>query len=64
MLSLESTPSITFSRRRRELCEKLFECYVNVSIAKELSVWLQELALPSQGTVRQQLACLRQQAAG
>lgn len=38
MPSLESTPSITFSRRRRELCEKLFECYVNVSFGKEISL--------------------------
>lgn len=55
----ESAPSIPLSRRRRELCETLFECHVNVSLAQELSGWLQELGLPPQGTVRQQLARLR-----
>lgn len=63
MLSLERAPSFVASRRNTELKEKLFECYINLSISKELSDWLQELGRPSYGTLGQQLARLRERAA-
>ncbi len=41
---------------------RLIDCYVNFSISKELSEWLQELGLPSTGTMQEKLTRLRQQA--
>jgi hypothetical protein len=63
MLSLERAPSFVASRWTTELREKLFECYINFSISKELSDWLQELGRPSYGTLGQQLARLRERTA-
>ena len=41
---------------------RLIDCYVNFSMARELSGWLQALGLPSTGTMQEQLTRLRQQA--
>lgn len=40
---------------------RLIDCYVNFSMARELSGWLQALGLPSTGTMQEQLTRLRQQ---
>ena len=40
----------------------LIDCYVNFSMSQELSEWLQELGLPSTGTMQEKLVRLRQQA--
>ena len=45
-----------------ELRTRLIDCYVNFSISKELSEWLQDLGLPSTGTTQEKLAQLRQHA--
>jgi hypothetical protein len=63
MLSLERVPSLASRQWTAELREKLFDSYISFSISNELSGWLQELGLPSYGTIGQQLARLRQQAA-
>ena len=44
------------------LKSRLIDCYVNFSISKELSEWLQELELPSTGTRQEKFARLRRQA--
>ncbi len=41
---------------------RLIDCYVNFSMSRELSDWLQELGLPSTGTMQEKLTRLRQQA--
>ena len=41
---------------------RLIDCYVNFSMARELSGWLQALGLSSTGTMQEQLTRLRQQA--
>lgn len=40
----------------------LIDCYLNFSISRELSEWLQELGLPSSGTMHEKLGRLRRQA--
>lgn len=45
-----------------ELRARLIDCYLNFSISKELSEWLQDLGLPSPGTTQEKLARLRQHA--
>src|SRR5262245_4437710 len=45
-----------------ELRARLMDCYVNFSISKELSQWLQDLGLPSNGTTQEKLTRLRQHA--
>jgi len=45
-----------------ELRARLIDCYVNFSISKELSEWLQDLGLASTGTTQEKLAQLRQHA--
>lgn len=57
---VERAPSFVASRWNTNLREKLFECYINFSISKELSDWLRELGRPSCGTLKQQLAQLRE----
>jgi hypothetical protein len=63
MPSLERVPSLAFRQWNTELREKLIDTYISFSISNELSGWLEELGLPSYGTIGQQLARLRQQAA-
>ena len=63
MPSLERVPSLAFRQWNTELREKLIDSYISFSISNELSGWLQELGLSSCGTIGQQLARLRQQAA-
>lgn len=63
MRTRERAPSFATPRWTMELREMLLDSYINYSIAREVSDWLQELGLPSYGTVGQQLARLRQQAA-
>ena len=41
---------------------RLIDCYVNFSMSRELSDWLQALGLPSTGTMQEKLTRLRQQA--
>jgi len=41
---------------------RLIDCYVNFSMSKELSEWLQDLALPATGTIQEKFARLRQHA--
>lgn len=41
---------------------RLIDCYVNFSMARELSGWLQALGLSSTGTMQEQLTRLRRQA--
>ena len=41
---------------------RLIDCYVNFSMARELSGWLQALGLPSTGTMQEKLTRVRQQA--
>lgn len=41
---------------------RLVDCYVNFSMSRELADWLQELGLPSTGTMQEKLTRLRQQA--
>lgn len=48
------------SRDHEALKARLIDCYVNFSISRELSEWLQELGLPSTGTMQELLARLRQ----
>lgn len=45
-----------------ELRARLIDCYLNFSISRELSKWLQELGLPSSGTTQEKLTRLRRQA--
>lgn len=45
-----------------ELRARLIDCYLNFSISRELSKWLQELGLPSTGTTQEKLARLRRHA--
>lgn len=40
----------------------LIDCYLNFSISRELTEWLQELGLPSTGTMPEKLSRLRQHA--
>ncbi|HSB45070.1 MAG TPA: zinc ribbon domain-containing protein [Nitrospira sp.] len=49
-------------RDNEELRARLIECYLNFSISKELSEWLQDLGLPSTGTTQEKLAGLRRHA--
>jgi hypothetical protein len=49
-------------RDNEELRARLIDCYLNFSISKELTEWLQELGLPSTGTTHEKLACLRRHA--
>ncbi len=42
-----------------ELREKLIDCYLKFSISKELSGWLEDLRLPSGGTMQEKLTRLR-----
>lgn len=46
----------------KELRARLIDCYLNFSMSKELSEWLQDLGLPSTGTMREKLARLHQHA--
>jgi len=39
---------------------RLIDCYINFSMSRELSDWLQDLGLPSTGTMQEKLARLRQ----
>ncbi|MGC3972776.1 MAG: zinc ribbon domain-containing protein [Nitrospira sp.] len=41
---------------------RLINCYVNFSMSRELSDWLQELGLPSTGTMQEKFTRLRQRA--
>jgi len=41
---------------------RLIDCYLNFSISRELSEWLQDLGLPSSGTTQEKLTRLRQHA--
>lgn len=50
------------SEDKGELRARLIDCYVNFSISKELSEWLQDLGLPSNGTTQEKLTRLRQHA--
>lgn len=45
-----------------ELRARLIDCYLNFSISKELSGWLQDLGLPSGGTTQEKLTRLRRHA--
>jgi hypothetical protein len=45
-----------------ELRARLIDCYLNFSISKELTEWLQDLGLPSSGTTQEKLARLRRHA--
>ncbi|MBL8072022.1 MAG: hypothetical protein JNM35_13100, partial [Nitrospira sp.] len=47
---------------RETLKARLIDCYVNFSMARELSGWLQALGLPSTGTMQEKLTRVRQQA--
>lgn len=47
-------------RNHESLKARLIDCYVNFSISRELSEWLQELGLPSTGTMQEKFARLRQ----
>ncbi|MEK6803441.1 MAG: zinc ribbon domain-containing protein [Nitrospirota bacterium] len=49
-------------RDHEALKARLIDCYVNFSMSRELSEWLQELGLPSTGTMEEKLARLRQHA--
>ncbi|MEX5213454.1 MAG: SAP domain-containing protein [Nitrospiraceae bacterium] len=42
--------------------DQLIDCYLNYSISKELSDWLNDLGLPPTGTTHEQLARLHRQA--
>lgn len=42
----------------KELRARLIDCYLNFSMSKELSEWLQDLGLPPTGTMREKLARL------
>jgi hypothetical protein len=44
----------------QELRDKLIDCYIQFSISKELSEWLQDLGQIPTGTVEQKLARIRQ----
>jgi hypothetical protein len=46
-------------RGNGELRARLIDCYLNFSISKELSEWLQDLGLPSTGTTQEKLTRLR-----
>lgn len=45
-----------------ELRARLIDCYLNFSISRELSGWLQERGLPSSGTTQEKLTRLRRHA--
>src|SRR6266545_149888 len=45
-----------------ELRARLIDCYLNFSISKELSGWLQDLGLSSSGTTQEKLSRLRRHA--
>jgi len=47
-----------------ELRTRLIDCYLNFSMSKELSEWLEDLGLPSTGTTQEKLTLLRQHADG
>ncbi len=49
-------------RDNGELRVRLIDCYLNFSISKELSEWLQDLGLPSTGTMQEKLTRLRRHA--
>jgi hypothetical protein len=49
-------------RDNGDLRGRLIDCYLNFSISKELTEWLQDLELPSTGTTQEQLARLRRHA--
>lgn len=44
-----------------ELRTRLIDCYLNFSMSKELSEWLEDLGLPSTGTTQEKLTRLRRQ---
>lgn len=50
------------SPENKELRARLIDCYLNFSMSKELSEWLQDLGLPSTGTMQEKLARLQQHA--
>ena len=50
------------ARDHEALKARLIDCYVNFSMSRELSGWLQALELPSTGTMQEKLTRLRQQA--
>ena len=50
------------ARDHEALKARLIDCYVNFSMSRELSGWLQALGLPSTGTMQEKLTRLRQQA--
>lgn len=41
-----------------ELRTRLIDCYLNFSMSKELSEWLEDLGLPSTGTTQEKLTRL------
>ena len=45
-----------------ELRARLIDCYLNFSMSKELSEWLEDLGLPSTGTTQEKLRHLRRHA--
>ena len=47
--------------KMEELKASLIDCYLNFSMANELTRWLEELGLPSTGTTQEKLARLHQQ---
>ena len=49
-------------RDNEELRARLIDCYLNFSISKELTEWLQDLGLPSTGTTQEKLSRLRRHA--
>lgn len=57
---VESTPLPP--QELEALRTRLIDCYVNFSMSKELSEWLQDLALPATGTMQEKLTRLRQHA--
>jgi len=50
------------SPENKALRARLIDCYLNFSMSKELSEWLQDLGLPSTGTMQEKLARLQQHA--
>lgn len=58
----QSGQMAVLSPENKELRARLIDCYLNFSMSKELSEWLQDLGLPSTGTMQEKLARLQQHA--
>lgn len=61
--STETDNSAAALTRNADLRERLLDCYLNFSISKELSDWLQDLGEVQSGTVQEKLARIRRHAA-